>query len=119
MKYIRISIVAVALLVVLGAVGWLFVKWSINRAFEPALNRNGAIHKVADKVEAALGATVARGDVVLRQAKTEKPVDGAALLNFQNKPPTQEGDVKLFQTWQSALAIVNMSFEINQLQQWK
>ena len=103
-KYIRISLVVLATLVVLGIAGRYFVEWSLNRAFQPAMKEGGGLRQLADVLEASVGSTLARGDARLQpgEAKGE-----GALTYYQKNPQALQRDKKYFETWHSALAIAD------------
>jgi hypothetical protein len=67
MKYARTILAVVAVLVVLGVAGWLFVGWSLSRAFKSATQEGGGLQNVVDVADAGVGSTLARlRDVAIR-----------------------------------------------------
>jgi hypothetical protein len=117
MKYIRIFLVVVASLAVLCIAGWLFVGWSLNRAFQSAAQDGGGLRKVADAAEAAVGSTLARGDVPLQPGKASGE---GTLAYYQKNPQAMQRDKKYFETWHSALAIADAGRKSeHQLGRWE
>lgn len=104
MKYIRIFLVVVASLAVLCIAGWLFVGWSISRAFQPAMNEDGGLRQLSDVLEASVGSTLARGDA---QLELGKAAGEGALAFYQRNPQALQRDKRYFETWHSALAIAD------------
>jgi len=103
-KYVRASLVALAALVVLGIAARYFVEWSLNRAFQPAMQEGGGLRKVVDAAEATVGSTLARGDVRLQPGKASGE---SALAFYEKNPQALQRDKKYFETWHSALAIAD------------
>jgi hypothetical protein len=117
MRYIRIFLLVVASLAVVCIAGWLFVGWSINQAFQPALKEGGGLRQLADVLEASVGSTLARGDARLQPGEA---AGEGALAYYQKNPQALQRDKKYFETWHSALAIADAGRKgEHQLGQWE
>jgi hypothetical protein len=117
MKYIRIFLVVVASLAVLCIAGWLFVGWSINQAFQPAVKEGGGLRQLADVLEASVGSTLARGDAQLQPGRA---TGEGTLAFYQKNPQALQRDKRYFETWHSALAIADAGRKSeHQLGRWE
>jgi hypothetical protein len=116
MKYIRICLVAVSLLLLVGIAAWYFVGWSINRAFSPAMKDGGGLRQLANVLEASMGSTLARGDVRMQAGETE----GTGVLGaYQKNPEALQRDRKYFEAWHSALALADAMRKNEHLGPWE
>ena len=103
MKYARIVLVVIASAAVLAVGIWCFLGWTVNRAFTSAA-QDGSFQKLSDVVQAAVGSTLARGDVRLKPGET---MGQGALAFYQKNPQALQRDKSYFQTWHRALAIAD------------
>lgn len=101
-KYTRPVVIVVATLALLGVAGRYFLAWSLDRAFEPALKKGGAVDHLKDVLEATVGSTLARGDA---RRQPGQSTDAGALNYYDKNPQALQRDKKYFQTWYSALSI--------------
>jgi len=116
-KYIRAIVLGVVILVLLGIAGPYFLEWSLDRAFEPALKKGGAVGQLKDVLEATVGSTLARGDARLRP---EQSADAGALDYYGKNPQALQRDKKYFETWHSALSIADVAGKgEHQLDHWE
>jgi hypothetical protein len=117
MKYVRILLIVAVSLALVGMVGWLFIGWSINQAFKPALKEGGGLRQLSDVLEGSIGSTLARGDARLKMGEA---VGEGALVYYQKNAHELQLDKKYFETWRSALSIADAARRSNHdLGQWE
>jgi len=116
-RYLRISLVALAALVVLGVAARYFVEWSLNRAFQPAMKEGGGFRQLGEVLEASVGSTLARADA---QFPPREAAGEGVLAYYQKNPQALQRDKKYFETWHSALAIAAAGRKSkHQLSRWE
>ena len=116
MKYARFFLLAVACIGILSCLAWYFMGWVVGGAFKSS-SQQGGLRQVFDVMEATMGATVARADSRLPGVQ-----NGSAgpLSYYIEHPGELQRDKKYFETWHSALAIADASFEkSSRLNKWE
>jgi len=116
-RYVRITLIVIASVVVFGVAGWFFAVWEVQRAFESAA-QGGGLKQLADVLQATVGATLARSDSNLQLEAGASNV--GAITYYQKNPQQLQRDKKYFETWHSALAIADSGRENgHQLSGWE
>jgi hypothetical protein len=105
-KHIFIILVVSVAIAALAVATPYFIRWSLKRAFKPALEESDGIEKVADALEASIGRTLARGDFRLQPGEGKSE---GVLSYYQKDPQALQRDKKYYETWISALAIADAS----------
>jgi len=112
MKHFRLILIVTVSAGLLSLCAWRLAIWSGQGALESAMT---SLAPLSDIFQAALGATVARGDVRFKAGKRSEGV----LEYYQKNPERVDIDKRYFRTWQTALAIGHlMSTKRHKVDHW-